>query len=278
MSRSDSYPYPGLALRRSGHMRRCALRSVSRGLLVAAAALALLGFGGAPGSATRPATLGQLAERAAAVGSLRFELTARIERAGLPPYVLRVRGATSRYATWLRLAVDTVRAANGTAVPGATAEERVDRSFVYVRSTATRAVVGPMWVRERRAALGPGSAELRLLHHVSAEAVLDALRRGRGVTRSDGGRVYHASLPYGNPGVRVALEDLEGGIEYRHLRLTAWVAPSGLLRLVLVTGRTADGSSTFLLTLELRGYGRPVSVGPPGQRSFIDFDLVRLAA
>jgi hypothetical protein len=50
-----------------------------------------------------------------------------------------------------------------------------------------------------------------------------------------------------------------------------------MLRLVLLTGRTPDGSSTFLLTLALDRFGKPVAVTPPPEGRFLDFTLSKLS-
>jgi len=88
--------------------------------------------------------------------------------------------------------------------------------------------------------------------------------------------VFHAWLPFDDPAVRSALAGVEGGLEYRRLRLTAWTGSNGYVRLLLLTGRTPDRSSHVVLTLSLHGYGAPVAVTPPPQGRFVDFDLSQL--
>lgn len=141
----------------------------------------------------------------------------------------------------------------------------------------TRAVAGPLWVRERVASLAPKAPELRMLRQVSPRSLLAAVGRARGVRPGADDGVFHAWLPFSDPAVRSALSGLEGGTEYRQLRLTAWAAPSGILRLVLLTGRTPDRSSAFLLTLALDRFGKPVAVTPPRAGRFVDYSLPALS-
>ncbi|MDE3025639.1 MAG: hypothetical protein KGI93_08725, partial [Acidobacteriota bacterium] len=72
-------------------MHRAAAAVVASGVL--AASIGLAWAGGA--RAAEQATLSHAAQRTDATGSLRFQLTARIEQVGQPPYVLQADGATS---------------------------------------------------------------------------------------------------------------------------------------------------------------------------------------
>ncbi len=243
--------------------------------LAAALVAASAAFAAGSGSAAQAASLGRTAQRTVATGSLRFALTAQVVRLAAPPYVLHANGATSPAAAYVHVQVGDLRLPNGTVLAGPSADEETDGTFLYVRSTASRASVGDMWVRERLAALAPTAPELQMLHQLSPASILRALGRAQGVT--GGGRVLHASLPYADPVVQGALAALEGGVEYQNLRLTAWVGPQGYLRTVVVTGRTADASARFLLTVSLRGYGQRVAVTPPPQGAFVDFNLSRLS-
>lgn len=256
-------------------MRRTALAAVfGTALLAASVAFAARGAAGASGVLR----LGQAVRRTQALPSLRFHLTAQIGRPGDPqPYVLQAQGAADRTAEHVHIKVDDVTAPNGTVLHGPSADEKVDGTFLYVRSTLTRTVAGPLWVRERLAALAAKAPELRTLRQVSPHAVLVAVARARGVRAGAERGVFHAWLPFSDPVVRAALGGVEGGTEYRQLHLTAWASPHGILRLVLLTGRTADGSSTFLLTLALDRFGQPVAVTPPPQGAFVDYALSQLS-
>jgi hypothetical protein len=247
--------------------------------VVAATAVALV-TAAAPGggAAPKPPVLAQAASRTAALPSFSFQLTAQIENLGQAPYVLRARGATSGAASHVALKVDDVQTADGQILAGPSAVEETDGTFLYLRSSLTAAMAGGLWVREPLAALHPQSPELRILSQVSPRALVRLLTRAHGITPADHGRVFHATLPYTDGTVDETLAGLEAGTQYRHLRVAAWVSPAGRVRMLLVTGRTADRSSTLLLTLTLDGFDRPVAVKPPRQGSFIDFNLSRLSA
>ena len=247
-------------------------------LLAASVAFATRGTASASAPASRFApSLAGAAKATAAAASYRFRLCAQIGQGGVP-YVLHVEGATGRSAQHVHLKVADMSTADGSKLTGPSADVKTDDAFLYVRSTATRSLTGPLWVRERLSTLTPDAPELQTMRQVEPSWLLRILPRARGVTRGPDAGVFHARLSYADPVVRKALAGVEGEIEYRHLRLTAWVAPNGLLRLLLVTGRTADGSSHFLLTLALDRYGRPVGVTPPPGGQLVDFDLSKLRA
>lgn len=229
------------------------------------------------GRAAAPAGLHAAVLHAATAHSLRYDLTVQIAAPDAIPQTLHASGASSGDVQQVHLKVDDVVAPDGTKLTGPSADEKIDGTFLYLRSTVTRPLVGPLWVRERLAGLGPKSAELRTLESVSARELLRAVARARGVRVGAEAGVFHAWLPYADETVRSALRGVEGDREYRHLRLTAWVGRDGRVSLLLLTGRTADSSGRFVLTLSLGDYGRPVAVTPPAQGSFVDFDLSKLS-
>lgn len=256
-------------------MRKAALLVVAVAALVAAT-VAFAASGNSRAAAGD--SLANAATKSEAVASRRFELTVHVEGAGPVPQTLHVDGAEGAAARSVHLKVDDVLLPDGRRLTGPSADEKVDGRFVYLRSSATRPMFGDLWVRERLSALGARSAELQTLRSVSPSALLRALPRAGGVEPGAQAGVFHARLPYRDATVRKALAGVEGGVEYRDLRTTAWVGRDGYLRLLLVTGRTPDGAATLVLTLSLAGYGRPVTVTPPGAGQFVDFDLGQLKA
>lgn len=255
-----------------------------RGFLLAAAfaaslVVASVALAASRGAAHKEVAFPTAAERTAAAPSFRFELTSQIIQPGEgQPYTLHAQGATRGRVEHLHLKVDDMTALDGSTMAGPSADVKLDGTFLYVRSTVTRNVVGPLWVRERLAGLAPTAPELKELRQVSPAAILAALRSAVDVQPGADAGVFHAKLLYANPFVRTALDGLEGGTEFRDLRLTAWSNPDGMLRLVLITGKTADRSARFLLTVALGGYDKPVAVTPPPQGNFVDFALSSLAA
>ena len=256
-------------------MRRIVAASVLGIALIAASVAFAARSGGAKAAA--PAGLHAAVMRAATASSLRFDLTVQVAAAGVVPQTLHARGASTADVKSVHLKVDDVTTSDGTKMTGPSADEKIDGTFLYMRSTMTRPLVGPVWVRERLAGLGPKSAELQTLRSVSARQLLTAFARARGVRAGAEAGVFHAWLPYADSTVRSALKGVEGDREYQHLRLTGWVGKDGRVSLLLLTGRTADRSAAFVLTLSLGGYGKPVAVTPPGQNNFVDFDLSKLS-
>ena len=254
-------------------MRKVALLGVGLAALIAATvALAARG-----GSAARPASLADAVAQTATARSLEFQLTAHVEAVGSVPMTLHASGATGTRARRVHLKVEDVVAPNGARLKGPSADEKVDGRFLYLRSSATRPMFGRRWVREALTALGAGSTELRTLNALSPQGLLGAVARARAVRPGPDTGVYHAWLPYRDATVRRALAGVEGGTEYRHLRLTAWVGARGYVRLLLLTGATADGRSRLILTLSLGRVGGTVAVRPPGPGRFLDFQLSKLS-
>lgn len=232
----------------------------------------------APAGAAAPSptsALAQAARRTAAVPSLHFDLTDQMLNAGMPPYVLNAHGALAGNAAQVAMKVANVRMPSGQVLTGPSADERTDGTFLYLRSSLASS--GGMWIRERLAALAAGSPELRVLRAISPRALVLLLARAHDVRRAGDSRVYHATLPYTDTTVAQTLAGLEAGTQYRRLRLAAWVSPQGRVLMLLLSGRTADGTSTFLLSLTLGGFDRPVKVSPPRPGSFVDVNLSRLA-
>lgn len=256
-------------------MRKAALLAVAVAALVAAT-VAYAARGGSRAAAGHE--LADAAARSEAAASRRFQLTVHVEGAGPVPQTLHVDGAEGAAARNVHLKVDDVVLPDGRRLTGPFADEKVDGRFLYLRSSATQPMFGALWVRERLSALGAGSAELQTLRSVSPSALLQALPRAAGVEPGAQAGVFHARLPYRDAIVRRALAGVEGGVEYRDLRTTAWVGRDGYLRLLLVTGRTPDGAATLVLTLSLAGYGHRVAVTPPAAGRFVDFDLAQLKA
>ncbi|HET7571756.1 MAG TPA: hypothetical protein VFJ77_03705 [Gaiellaceae bacterium] len=254
-------------------------RTIALSALATALCAASVAFAARGGTAqARPVSLHAAVLRAASADSLRFDLTVQVDADDAIPQTLHVRGASAGGVQRVHMKVDDVVAPDGTTLTGPSAEERVDGTFLYLRSTVTRPLVGPLWVRERLSRLDRRSAELSTLRSVSASRLLTAFARARGVRAGAEAGVFHAWLPYADPTVRTALRGVEGDREYRHLRLTGWVGGDGRVSLLLLRGRTADRSSSFVLSLALGGYGKPVAVRAPGQGRFVDFDLAQLRA
>ncbi len=87
-----------------------------------------------------------------------------------------------------------------------------------------------------------------------------------------------AALAYDDPVVVAALQGLMGGIQFRDLRVTAWVGRDGLLHGIRIAGRTADRKTTFELKATLFAFGRAVHLTPPAEGTFVDRQLQQLSS
>lgn len=237
------------------------------GLLAAAAADT------SNGEALREAT-----NRTARVSSQRFVLTARLTQSAKPT-VLHVHGkqaGASLISVHMQLG-EGVKLANGTRLPGPTADTLLDGPFLYLRSPATASILnsGDLWLRKSVAALAASSPELRSLRAVTPSPLLRILNEARRPVALQNGALFHATVAYDDAIVRTALRDLTGGLEFRGLRLAAGVGRDGLVHSVRLTGRTADGTGSLLLTAKLYAFGKPVHVTPPTK--FVDQQLTKLA-
>jgi hypothetical protein len=67
-----------------------------------------------------------------------------------------------------------------------------------------------------------------------------------------------------------------GGIQFRDLRVVATLGGDGLVHSITISGRTADSSVLFRLDARLFAFGKPVSVTPPAEGTFIDKQLLSL--
>jgi hypothetical protein len=96
--------------------------------------------------------------------------------------------------------------------------------------------------------------------------------------RVDDGGVFAGPVAYDDPIVRVALGQLVGGFEFRNLRVRVVVGRDGLIHHFLLTGRTADGTTSLALRARLFDFGGPVRVHPPKPGTFMDPVLQNLQA
>jgi hypothetical protein len=82
--------------------------------------------------------------------------------------------------------------------------------------------------------------------------------------------VFRGTVAYDDRVVRRGLSSLTSDIEFRDLRITAWVGRDGLLHRIRLTGRTADRSTALHLDARLYAFGSRVRVQPPAADAFLD--------
>lgn len=239
-------------------MRKPAL--IALAALVAALSIA---FAAARGTAAAPQpTLARALVRTAHVASLRYAFHIGIKRDGVP-VALRIRGQSDARTISVRVATSAM-----------SAQEVVDGPFLYEEAPDGMVVDGRWrWLRIDLGTLRPDSSAVAALHALTPAPLLRVIGEGKLFGTHS---VYRGGVAYDDPIVRASLARLTAGLEFRQLRLTVWVGRDGLVHRLRLTGRTADHSSSLLLTAHLFGFNRPVHVSPPKPGTFIDKQLAQL--
>jgi hypothetical protein len=241
-------------------MRRLALTVTAA--VFAALSLAMAASGGAPAPKR---SLEDALERTRQEPSLRYSLHVQIRKDGTP-VALHVRGRSDANTISVQMAS-----------AGATGGELLDGPFLYQEAPSGLALYGKIrWLRTSLSRLPAHAPVLEVLHALTPEPLLRVVGRA-GLHRSPADGVYRGKVAYDDAVVRNGLVRLMGGIEFRGLLLTVHVARDGLIHRVLLTGTTADGSSTLALTARLYAFGQPVHVSPPKPGTFIDLQLEQLS-
>ena len=225
--------------------------------------------------AARPVSLFQALQRTTRVTTQRYTMRVTISRAK-GPTTLDVRGRSGPGLLSVHVGMSKVTLADGTRVPGPDGAALLDGPFLYLRAPSSISVYGGVrWLRERVATLSPASPALHSLRDMSPAPLLRVVGESR-ATASGPSRVFYGSVAYDDPIVRNALRHLTGGLEFRALELTAWIGRDGLVHRILLQGSTADRSAALRLTARLFAFGRPVTVTPPKEGTFMDKQLVGL--
>ncbi len=227
------------------------------------------------GDAARSASVFRALPRTTRVATQHYTMRVTISRAK-GPTTLDVRGRSGPGLLSVHVGMSKVTLADGTRVPGPDGAALLDGPFLYLRAPSSISVYGGVrWLRERVATLSPASPVLHSLHDMSPAPLLRVVGESRATT-SGMSRVFHGSVAYDDPIVRNALRHLTGGLEFRALQLTAWVGRDGLVPRILLQGNTSDRSASLPLTVKLFAFGRPVTVTPPEQGTFMDKQLLGL--
>jgi len=210
--------------------------------------------------------------------STRYAVTVHITKDG-QPLSLHIRGQINTKIISVRLRMGDVRMPDGTKVPGPNGAALLLGPFLYERAPNTLAVLGSVhWLRLRVAELPKSSAELKAIHAMTPSPLLRVLGEAHMKLVRQGGHLYRGDVAYDNPMVRGSLFHLTGGIEFRNMRMWAYVGRDGLVHRLLLTGETADGKSKLALSARLYAFDRPVHVAPPKPGTFMDDRLDKLAA
>ncbi|MBV8066181.1 MAG: hypothetical protein JOY73_11695 [Actinobacteria bacterium] len=242
-------------------MHRSLLLAIVSTFAVASVALAATG-GKAPKT-----TLVQAVGNTDRAPTFEYAMDISVQRRGLPAAHLRVRGIHARGEQFVHLQEVVAKA------KGPHESALVDGAFLYEGSPNGVAVTGR--IRWLRVPASPSAVDA--VHVFSPSPLLRVLDEySLGKTRAPRG-LYRGSVAYDDPIVLTALSSLAGGIEFRDVRFTSTVGGDGYVHTVRITGRTADGSRTLDVTAHLYAFGRPFSVAPPGEGTFLDKNLLGLA-
>jgi hypothetical protein len=250
-------------------------RTVSIGLAatLGAASVALASSGSTP--KPRTASLAQAAARTAHVRTQRYSVVLTLVQ-DRTTRIVRASSAVAPGTISVQLELDAVTLPTGDIIPSSSTAGLIDGPFLYERAPDGLSVGGAQWVRVRLASIGSSSLALRGMHGMTAMPLMHVLGEARAHPITRNASIFRGTVAYDDPIVVTALRPLTVGLQFRDLRVTAWIGPGGLVRHVKLTGHTADGRTKLLVDAYLFAFGRPVHVTPPAEGAFIDQSLLQL--
>ena len=231
----------------------------------------------ASGNATQPraSSLAQAASRTAQVRTQHYTLELRIVQDGIPHY-MHAQSAVAPGTVSVHLQLGGVVLPDGTVILGSDTAGLIDGPFLYERMPNSLSM-GPLrWLRVRIASLGPSHPALRGMHGMTAMPLLHVLAEARAHPVTRDASLFRGTVAYDDPIVITALKPLSAGLQFRDLRVSASIGPHGLVRHIVITGRTADGKTTLFVEARLFAFGSPVHVSPPAEGTFMDQALLQL--
>jgi len=250
-------------------------RTLSIGLVatLGAASVALA----ATGNTTKPRahSLAEAASRTARVSTQRYAVDLQILKDGMP-HILHARSEIAPGTIYVHLELGEVTQPDGAIVPASETSGLIEGPFLYERMPDGLSV-GPIeWLRVSTASLGPNHPAMVGMHGLTAIPLLHVLEeaRARAVTRD--ASLFRGTIAYDDPIVINELQPLTAGLQFRDLRVSAWIGPHGLVRHVRLTGHTPDRKTKLFVDARLFAFGRPVHVSPPAEGTFIDQALLQL--
>ena len=250
-------------------------RTVSIGLVatLGAASVALASSGNTP--KPRTVSLARAASRTARVTTQRYGIELHIKRNSTTE-IVRASSAIAPGTISVQLEMDAVTLPDGSIIPASSTAGLIDGPFLYEKAPDGLVVGSVQWLRIRLALLGPSHPALRGMHGMTAMPLMHVLGEARAHPVTRNASIFRGTVAYDDPIVVAALEPLTVGLQFRDLRLTAWIGPGGLVRRVRLTGSTADRSVTLLVDAHMFAFGRPVHVTPPAEGTFTDDSLLKL--
>jgi hypothetical protein len=239
-------------------MRRFAL------MLTAALFAALsISFAASGGRAAEKPGLADALTRTSHLASLHYAVHIGISQNGTP-FALHIRGQSDAHTVSVHFKTQ-----------GMSGGDLVYGPFLYVEAPDGVSVNGTIrWLRTPLAQVPANSKALVALRALKIGPLLAVVGRGhlRGTTEGS----FRGPVAYDDPVVRDNLAHLTGGLEFRALRLTVHVQ-RGVIDRLRLTGKTADGSSTFSLAAHLFAFNRPLHLVPPKPGTFMDLELEQLS-
>jgi hypothetical protein len=228
----------------------------------------------ASGHPTKPraSSLAQAAARTAHVRTQRYAVDLALVKDKVR-HVLHAQSAVAPGVISVHLELGELTSFDGTIVPGSETWGLIDGPFLYEHTPDGQAVGLVEWLRVRIDLLSPGHPALQGMHGMTAMPLLRVLGEARAHAVAPDASIFRGSVAYDDPIVVTALEPLMAGLQFRDLRVTAWIGSDGLVRRVRLTGHTPDRTSTLLVNARLFAFGRPVHVTPPAEGTFIDQQL-----
>lgn len=252
-------------------MRMAVFISLAAALVAASVALASSGHS----TKLRTPSLAQAAARTADVRSQRYsvELTIVQDRT---THIMRASSAVAPGTISVALELDAVTLPTGDIIPSSSTAGLIDGPFLYEQAPDGLSIGGANWVRVSLATLGSSSPALRGMHGMTAMPLLHVLGEAHAYPITRNASIFRGTVAYDDPIVVTALQPLTVGLQFRDLRVTAWIGPGGLVRHVRLTGHTADRTTRLLIDAHLFAFGRPVHVTLPAEGAFMDDSLLRL--
>jgi|SRR5581483_14235 len=201
----------------------------------------------------------------------------RTERARSEHYAIRVRlvQGGKRFSLRVRGQASARTISVSYSTGSLSAAALLDPTYLYERAPGGLAVDGMRWLRQPVASLAPGARELANVHALTPAPLLVVLRSAHGGLDA-AGRVFRGTVDYDSVSLH-GIAVLLAGIQFRHLRISAFVGRDGLVHRLSLSGRTADGTARLALDAHLYAFGRPVHASPPKPGTFMDTELLQLA-
>jgi hypothetical protein len=152
-----------------------------------------------------------------------------------------------------------------------------DPHFVYEGAPQGVAVLGGVkWLRVPIDGVPQHAHVFSTLRSLTPSPLLSVVSEAK--LQRVGPHMYAGPVAYDDPVVRTALHQLGGGFEFRGLHVRIVVGKDGRIHTFLLTGRTADDSTSLSLHARLFGFGAPVRVRPPKPGTVMDPDLANFQA